>query len=192
MPSWAKSCRTSNRSRGCWRSIAATSLPPYTSSRETTGISRSACSVSRAFYVSDAIRTGRTVPRMTKLTSILTSTVPRRTSSLVSGIRRDRRMGLEALLLQTHGGLADSFVDALERLLTRQRVVGKHWVEVDREPRHVAHEEIDRRAALERGRVVDEHEWRDAHQQPCAVEIDLVHGFSTRSPSPERDTHGRS
>ena len=46
--------------------------------------------------------------------------------------------------------------------------------------------------ALERERVIDEHERRDARQQPCAVEIDLVHGFSTRSPSPERDTHGRS
>jgi hypothetical protein len=32
----------------------------------------------------------------------------------------------------------------------------------------------------------------DARQQPCAVEIDLVHGISTRSPSSERDTHGMS
>jgi hypothetical protein len=66
-------------------------------------------------------------------------------------------------------------------------------VEVDREPRHVEHEEIDRRAALERQRVVvDEHERRDARQQPGAVEIDLVYDFSTGSPSSERDTHGRS
>src|SRR5487761_324668 len=84
IPSCAKSCSTSNRSRGCCRSIAATSLPPYMSSSETTGTSRSASSVSRAFRVSDATRTGWTVPRMTKLTSILTSMAPCRTSSLVS------------------------------------------------------------------------------------------------------------
>ena len=80
----------------------------------------------------------------------------------------------------------------LQRLLARQRVVGKHQIEIDRQPRHVAHEQIDRRAALERERVVDEHQRRHARQQPRAVEIDLVHGFSTRSPSAERDTQGRS
>lgn len=52
----------------------------------------------------------------------------------------------------------------------------------------VAHEQVDRRAALECERIVDEHQRRHARQQPRAVEVDLVHGFSTRSPSAERDT----
>src|SRR5579885_1803508 len=75
----------------------------------------------------------------------------------LAGIRRSRRMGLEALFLQACNGLADGVVDALER-----------------------------------ERVVDEHERRDTRQQSGAVQIDLVHGFSTRRPSAERDTHGRS
>lgn len=39
MPSYSKSCITSKRSRGCCLSIAATSLPPYMSSSETSGSS---------------------------------------------------------------------------------------------------------------------------------------------------------
>jgi hypothetical protein len=65
-------------------------------------------------------------------------------------------VGLKALLLQTCDGLPDGFVDVLERLRARHRVVGKHQVEIDREPRHVAHEEIYR-ATLQRERVIDEH-----------------------------------
>ena len=53
---------------------------------------------------------------------------------------------------------------SLMRRLARQCVVGKHQIEVNREPRHVAHEQVDRRAALERERIVDEHERRDARQ----------------------------
>jgi hypothetical protein len=45
---------------------------------------------------------------------------------------------------------------------------------------------------LKRERVVDEQERRDFRQQSRAVEIDLVHGFNTESPSAERDTQGRS
>jgi hypothetical protein len=101
-------------------------------------------------------------------------------------------MGQEALLLQARSGSADGFVDAPERLLTRQRVVGKDQVKINREAWHVAHEQVDRRATLECECVVDEHERRDSGQQSCAVEIEPVHGFSTRSPSAERDTHGRS
>jgi len=33
---------------------------------------------------------------------------------------------------------------------------------------------------------------RNPRQQPRAVEVELIHGFSTNSPSPERDTHGQS
>ena len=50
----------------------------------------------------------------------------------------------------------------------------------------------DRGATLERELIVDEDERRDSRQQSRAVEIDLVHGFSTNSPSAERDTQGRS
>jgi len=60
--------------------------------------------------------------------------------------------------------LAYGLGDALERLVARQGMVGKHQVEVDREPRHVAHEEIDRGAALERECVVDQHERCHARQ----------------------------
>ena len=68
----------------------------------------------------------------------------------------------------------------------------KHKVEIDPDPRHVTHKEFDRSAALQRERVVDERERRHARQQSCALQIDLVHGFNTRSPSAERDTQGRS
>jgi hypothetical protein len=78
-----------------------------------------------------------------------------------------------------------------ERLPTCQSVVGKHQVEIDREPRHLAHEEVDR-GALQRKRVVDKDERCHARQQSCAVEVDLVHGFNTKSPSGERDAQGRS
>jgi transposase len=47
-------------------------------------------------------------------------------------------------------------------------------------------------AAFECERIVDEDERRDSRQQSRAVEIDLVHGFNTKSPSAERDTQGRS
>src|SRR5262249_46826913 len=50
----------------------------------------------------------------------------------------------------------------------------------------------DRCATLERERVVDKHQRCYARQQPSAVEKDLVHGFSTRRPSAERDTQRRS
>jgi hypothetical protein len=109
----------------------------------------------------------------------------------LAGIHRSRSVGLEALLVQAGDGLPDGLVDALERLRAWHRVVGKYQIEIDRKAWHVAHEEIDRGTALQRERVVDEHERRHARQQPCAVEIDLVHGFNTRSPSAERDTQGR-
>ena len=57
----------------------------------------------------------------------------------LAGIHRSRRMGLEALLLGARNGLADGLVDAPQRLFAPQGVVGKHQIEIDREPRHVAH-----------------------------------------------------
>jgi hypothetical protein len=112
------------------------------------------------------------------LTSILTSMLSRRPRGWgLTRIRRSRRMSLKASLRRCTGGL-----------LAWQGVVGKHQIKIDRELRHVAHEEVDCRAAFQREGVVNEHERRDARQQPGAVEIDLVHGFNTRSSSPERDT----
>jgi hypothetical protein len=57
-------CITSKRSRGCWRSRAAHSFPPYKSSSETTGIYTSASRSSRAAGVKVARRAGCTVPRL--------------------------------------------------------------------------------------------------------------------------------
>ena len=44
----------------------------------------------------------------------------------LAGVRSVWRMGLEALLLQSHNGLVDSIADALECRLAWQCVVGKH------------------------------------------------------------------
>jgi hypothetical protein len=58
----------------------------------------------------------------------------------------------------------DRIGDALECQLAWQRVVGKHQVEIHGESWHVAHEEVDGRAALEREGVVEEHERRNPRQ----------------------------
>jgi hypothetical protein len=42
-------------------------------------------------------------------------------------------------------------------------------VEIHREPRHIAHEEVDGCATLESKRVVDEHERRDPRQQSRSI-----------------------
>jgi hypothetical protein len=47
-------------------------------------------------------------------------------------------------------------------------------------------------AALQRECLVDEHERNDARQQARGFDMDLIHGFSIRMPSAERDTHGLS
>lgn len=45
---------------------------------------------------------------------------------------RRRRVRLESSLLQSLGGLPDSLVDARQRLVTRQPVIGKDQIEIDR------------------------------------------------------------
>ena len=58
-----------------------------------------------------------------------------------------RRMCLEALLSQPLGSLPDSLLDPRKRLITRQCVIEKNQIEIDRQARHVSHEQVDRRAA---------------------------------------------
>ena len=73
-----------------------------------------------------------------------------------AGIGR-RRMCLEPSLLQSIGGLPECRLDARERFVTRQRVIGENQIKVYREARHVAYEQVDRRAALQREGIVHEH-----------------------------------
>ena len=61
-----------------------------------------------------------------------------------------RRMHLQASLLQALGCLPDGLVDASQRGVPRHRVIGKDQIEVHRQARHVAHEQVDRGATLER------------------------------------------
>lgn len=70
-------------------------------------------------------------------------------------------MGLKAPSLQTLRRLPDGFIDACQRLITRQAVIGKHEVQIDRQARYVTDEQIDRGAALEGKGVVHKNEWGD-------------------------------
>ena len=99
---------------------------------------------------------------------------------------------LEATRLEPLGRLLQHLADASEGSITWQAVIRKDQVEIDRQPRHVADEQVDRGAALERERVVDEDERRDLGEQPRRVEVDLVHGLSTNNPSADRETQARS
>lgn len=160
---------------GGWRSIAATSLPPYMSSRDTTGISRSVCRISRAFCVRDALRVGWTVPPTTGLTSILALARGRRTrsaslpSTVVAGkpdsVRRTEDRCTAALMVFSACSCG------------RGRSV-KNPVKINRESRPIAHEEIARRAALKRECAVDEDERCRTRQHAGAVEIAPVHRAS--------------
>jgi hypothetical protein len=40
-------------------------------------------------------------------------------------------------------------------------VIGEHDIQIDGQPRHITHEQIDRRAALERERAIAEDEGSD-------------------------------
>src|ERR1700733_166340 len=101
-------------------------------------------------------------------------------------------MCLESSLLQSIGGLSECRLDVRKRFVTRQRVIGENQIKVYREARHVAYEQVDRRAALQREGIVHEHQRCDLRQQACGVEIDLIHLLRTSKPSADRDTQGRS
>lgn len=55
--------------------------------------------------------------------------------------------------------------------------------EIDGKARHLAHKEIDRRAALQGEGVIHEYQWCDLGQQPRGLEVCGRHGFSTSNPS---------
>jgi hypothetical protein len=72
------------------------------------------------------------VPRITKLTSILDfDSIASHKQFGLARIDRGQRMCLEALLLEACHGLSDCRVDARERLLARQSVVGEYQIEID-------------------------------------------------------------
>ena len=100
-------------------------------------------------------------------------------------------MRLESSLLQPDSGLPDGIADDCESLVTRPPVVGKDQIEIDRQARHVAHEQIDRRTTLQCEGAVHEHQRRHLRQQTRGIKISLVHGLSTSRPSADRDTQGR-
>ena len=83
-------------------------------------------------------------------------------------------------------------MDACQRLFARNAVVGEDQIQIDRQARHVADEQVDGGATLERERAVRENERRDLDEQARRVEIDLVHGLSTSRPSAEWDTQARA
>jgi len=45
--------------------------------------------------------------------------------------------------------VANGFIDSTQCLISTKRVIGKYQIEVDRQARYVAYEEVDGRAALE-------------------------------------------
>lgn len=98
--------------------------------------------------MSEAWRTGRTVPphHEVHLDLDLYGTAPHQQLGLPRYCRW--RVHLQAPLLQALGRLPDGLVDARQRLVTWQRVVGEDQIEVHRQARHVAHEEVDCGSAL--------------------------------------------
>ena len=101
-------------------------------------------------------------------------------------------MDFKALFLEARRGGAKRFADALQRVFPGRRVVCKDKIKIDREALHVTYEEVDRRAAFERECIVRQHTRRDPREKLRSIEIDAVHGFSTRTPSVDFNTHGWS
>jgi len=97
-----------------------------------------------------------------------------------------------AVLLRELFPELESTQGIIESPLLWRRMVGKDEVEIDRETRHVAHEQVDRRATLQREGVILEHQRCNLRQQTRSIEIDRIHDLSTRRPLANRDTQGRS
>lgn len=117
IPSCAKSCITSNRSRGCCRSMAATSLPPYMSANDTTGISRSVSKVSRAFGVSAAYPLGVSAAHHNIDLDLDLDSRATHQQLGFANLSRSERMGLESTFLQAFHRAPDSRIDALQCLV---------------------------------------------------------------------------
>ena len=67
-----------------------------------------------------------------------------------------RDVSLESTLAQAIRRAGDRVVDYGKRLIASRAMVDEYQVEVNRQARHVAHEQVDRRAALEREQAVGE------------------------------------
>ena len=87
---------------------------------------------------------------------------------------------------QAHGGGLERRGNLRECGVAIDLVIAIDKIEINGQSRHIAHEEIDRRAALERKSVVMEDDRRDADEEPRRVEIVGRHGLSTNSPSGDR------
>ena len=79
--------------------------------------------------------------------------------------------------------------DVCYRRVAIELVVTICEIEVDRKTRHIPHEEIDCRAALERKGLVVKNHRRDADKELRGIEILRNQDLSTKSPSGERRTH---
>jgi hypothetical protein len=101
------------------------------SSSDTIGISRSACSVPRTpCQRRDLNRIDGAAHHEIDL-DLDFDAISLHQQLGLARIGRCQRMCLEALLLEACHGLADCRVDAPERLLARQSVVGEYQIEID-------------------------------------------------------------
>lgn len=91
-----------------------------------------------------------------------------------AGVGRRERVGLKTSCLQVVSRLPDGLIDVSQCFIARQAVVGEYKIQIDRQPWHVADEQVDRSAALERDSAIREDERRDLRQQASSVQEDVV------------------
>src|SRR6185437_3431361 len=99
-------------------------------------------------------------------------------------------MCLKASFGELPGGQMYRVGDGVECPFAGQVVVYENEIEVDRQPRHIANEEIDRCPSLKRKGLAGEDEGSHLGKQASSVEVDLVHALSTNRPSADRETQG--
>ncbi len=193
MPSCAKSCITSNRSRGCCRSSARHQLAAvHVFQRHHRDLQISQQGVAGGRRERSAThRLHRAAHDEVDFDLDLNRghDAPATWSPLLLPLVRV--FGIS--LLQPLGSLPNSLVDARQRLATRQRVIGKDQIEIDRQARHVAHEQVDRgcHPSTRTCRPTNT-SGATCVSRARSIEIGLVHGLSTKRPTVERDTQGRS
>jgi hypothetical protein len=83
---------------------------------------------------------------------------------------------IQAELCDAAGDGIEFACDCWQRLVASVLPRRVDHVDVDGQPRHVANEEVDRRAALHREDVVGKHVRRDRQQQAHGVGVALIHG----------------
>lgn len=104
---------------------------------------------------------------------------------------RGGHVGLKAMPVEPIRCLPDTFADLRQSLVAWQLVVTENKVKIHGQARHVAYEEVDRRAAFQRKGIVDEYQRRNLRKQARRFEVDRLHGLRTRRPSADWDTQGR-